>query len=91
MLITSIAATIDILDTWLAWSESHHLYTSVYHLHGTEARDLFRARKEKKMENKSKAERKPVRYLFRATKTVNGVKYYAKDYGKKCFVIPIYE
>ena len=44
-----------------------------------------------KMENKIKAERKPIRYIFRATKTVNGVKYYAKDYGKKCFVIPIYE
>ncbi len=43
------------------------------------------------MENKIKAERKPIRYIFRATKTVNGVKYYAKDYGKKCFVIPIYE
>lgn len=34
------------------------------------------------MGNKIKAERKPIRYLFRATKTVNGVKYYAKDYGK---------
>ena len=35
--------------------------------------------------------RKPKYYIFRTTKTVNGVKYYAKDYGKKCFVIPIYE
>ena len=35
--------------------------------------------------------RKPVRYIYRATKTVNGVKYYAKDYGLKGFPIPIYE
>ena len=37
------------------------------------------------------ADRRPVRYIFRASKTVNGVKYYAKDYGLKGFPIPIYE
>ncbi len=35
--------------------------------------------------------RVPVRYIYRASKTVNGVKYYAKDYGLRGFPIPIYE
>ena len=35
--------------------------------------------------------RKPIRYIYRASKTVNGVKYYAKDYGLRGFPIPIYE
>ena len=34
--------------------------------------------------------RKPAYFIFRASITKNGVKYYAKDYGKKAFCIPIY-
>jgi hypothetical protein len=34
--------------------------------------------------------KKVVRYIFRPYITVKGVKYYAKDYGKKAFKIPIY-
>lgn len=29
-------------------------------------------------------------YIFRASRTVNGVTYYAKDYGLKAFKIPVY-
>lgn len=28
-------------------------------------------------------------YIFRASKTVNGVTYYARDYGKRAFLIKI--
>lgn len=28
-------------------------------------------------------------YIFRASMTINGVKYYAKDYGKRAFKIYI--
>jgi len=34
---------------------------------------------------------KPIRYIFRASKMSNGVRIYAKDYGKKAFIIPIYK
>lgn len=34
--------------------------------------------------------RKPKRYVFRASFTRDSVKYYARDYGKRAFVIPIY-
>ena len=38
-----------------------------------------------------KKERREVAYyIFRASITVNGVTYYAKDYGKKAFRIPVY-
>ena len=33
---------------------------------------------------------KIVRYIWRASFTRNGVTYYAKNYGKKAFKIPIY-
>jgi len=36
--------------------------------------------------NKSKKETK---YIFRASMTINGTTYYAKDYGKKAFKIKI--
>ncbi len=29
-------------------------------------------------------------YIYRASITINGVKYYAKDYGHRAFRIPIY-
>lgn len=29
-------------------------------------------------------------YIFRASITVKGVKYYAKDYGRRAFRIPVY-
>lgn len=29
-------------------------------------------------------------YIFRASITINGVKYYAKDYGYRAFRIPVY-
>lgn len=29
-------------------------------------------------------------YIFRASRTVNGVTYYARDYGLKAFRIPVY-
>ncbi|HYH00450.1 MAG TPA: hypothetical protein VD837_15055 [Terriglobales bacterium] len=34
--------------------------------------------------------RKPRCYILRASTTVNGVKIYARDYGKRAFRIPIY-
>ena len=30
-----------------------------------------------------------IKYVFRTKITINGVEYYAKDYGKKAFKIPI--
>ena len=35
--------------------------------------------------------RKIVGYIFRSRITINGITYYAKDYGKKAFKIPIFE
>lgn len=34
--------------------------------------------------------RKPKYYIIRASMTINGVTYYARDYGKRGFLIPIY-
>lgn len=34
--------------------------------------------------------RKVAYYIFRTYITKNGVRYYAKDYGKKAFRIPVY-
>lgn len=34
--------------------------------------------------------RKIIGFIFRSSITIKGVKYYAKDYGKKAFRIPIY-
>lgn len=39
---------------------------------------------------KRKKERKADYYIFRASRTVNGVTYYAKDYGLRAFKIPVY-
>lgn len=33
--------------------------------------------------------RKAARYIFRASRTVNGVTYYARDYGLRAFKIPV--
>lgn len=30
-----------------------------------------------------------IKYIFRPYITINGVRYYAKDYGKKAFKIPV--
>lgn len=30
-----------------------------------------------------------MKYIYRASITIKGVKYYAKDYGKKAFKIPV--
>lgn len=38
---------------------------------------------------KRKKEREAANYIFRASRTVNGVTYYAKDYGLKAFKIPV--
>lgn len=38
----------------------------------------------------NKNDRKIIGFIFRASITINGVKYYAKDYGKRAFRIPIY-
>ena len=35
------------------------------------------------------ADKKHVQYVFRSSITINGVTYYAKDYGKKAFKIPV--
>lgn len=35
-------------------------------------------------------DRKPKYYIFRASYVKNGVKYYARNYGKRAFIIPIY-
>lgn len=40
-------------------------------------------------ENKNDG-RKVIGFIFRSSMTINGVKYYAKDYGKRAFRIPIY-
>ena len=40
-------------------------------------------------ENKNDG-RKIIGFIFRASITINGVKYYAKDYGKRAFRIPLY-
>lgn len=37
-----------------------------------------------------KTGRKALYYIFRASRTVDGVTYYAKDYGHKAFKIPVY-
>jgi len=39
---------------------------------------------------KPKEGEKIVKYIWRASFTRNGVTYYAKNYGKKAFKIPIY-
>ena len=39
----------------------------------------------------NKEDRKPAYYIFRTYITINGVRYYAKDYGKRAFRIPIYQ
>ena len=36
------------------------------------------------------AGRKVAYYIYRTKMTINGVTYYAKDYGKRAFKIPIY-
>lgn len=35
-------------------------------------------------------DKKPLGYIFRAWRTVNGERLYAKDYGLKAWRIPIY-
>ena len=37
----------------------------------------------------TKSNKKNETYIFRSWITINGVKYYAKDYGKRAFRIPI--
>lgn len=39
---------------------------------------------------KKNVDRKVSYYIFRPYITKNGVRYYAKDYGKKAFRIPVY-
>ncbi|MGD9568091.1 MAG: hypothetical protein AB7V48_07155 [Sedimentibacter sp.] len=40
---------------------------------------------------KNKKNGRIIGYIFRASMTIDGVTYYAKDYKKKAFKIPIYE
>lgn len=40
--------------------------------------------------DKAENARQPKYYIFRTSITKDGVKYYAKNYGKKAFRIPIY-
>lgn len=35
------------------------------------------------------ADKKHIQYVFRSSITINGVIYYAKNYGKKAFKIPV--
>lgn len=35
------------------------------------------------------ADKQHIQYVFRSSITINGVTYYAKNYGKKAFKIPV--
>jgi len=43
------------------------------------------------MTNNGSNQKRPHHYIFRASITIKGVTYYAKDYGLKAFRIPIYK